>query len=107
MSIYHLKGDKVKCEAEANTLRNSAISGGRGALIMRAGEKAEARYLLEKIIVAEIFQQGKKTVDEIPWKPKPDIIFVNEGISRLTEFEKLVPGFQRKFGPTVTERALL
>jgi len=105
MTIYHIKGtDAKRAEATANMLRNTAINEGRGALIMRNGEKAEAKYLLEKIIVAEPFMQGKKPVDQIPWKPKSDVIFVNDGIGRLAEFEKLIPGFTKKFGP-ITELA--
>jgi hypothetical protein len=82
----------------ANSMRNTAISSGRGALLIDDHADGEARYHLEKIIKGDQLVPGTPA-DEINWKKEPQVILVNSGEKRLAEFEELVPGFTAKFGP--------
>lgn len=82
----------------ANSLRNTAISNGRGALLIDDHSDGDAIHHLEKIIVADRFVPGTKAED-VRWKNDPAIVLVNAGEKRLDEFEKICPGFTKKFGP--------
>jgi hypothetical protein len=82
----------------ANSLRNSAISSGRGAMLIDDHADGEARHHLEKIIAGDVFVPGTPAVD-VRWKNDPHVILVNSGEQRLEEFESICPGFTKKLGP--------
>lgn len=82
----------------ANSLRNAAISSGRGALLIDDHADGEARHHLEKIIAGDVFVTGTPA-GEVRWKNSPHVILVNSGEQRLAEFESICPGFTEKFGP--------
>jgi hypothetical protein len=85
----------------ANALRNTAIGGGRGVLLIDDHAEGEAERHLERIIAGDPFMPGTP-IEDIRWKSDPQIILVNSGAGRLAEFEALVPGFTAKFGPVST-----
>jgi len=87
-------------EVLANSVRNSQIGQGKGALILRAGETGEPRHLLEKIIVAEALPEDGTPVPaaDVPWKDDATVLLVGGAESFLAAFEALVPGFNELFG---------
>lgn len=100
MAIIVITGDASATSLLADSLRSTAINGGRGALLVRGTEQdeAEVQHLLEKIIVADVFAVGTPA-ESINWKNDPQVILVNEGEAKLAEFEAACPGFTAKFGP--------
>jgi len=82
----------------ANGLRNTAISAGKGALLIDDHADGDAIHHLEKIIKADKFVSGTPA-EEVNWKPDPQIILVNSGAERLKDFDAICPGFTAKFGP--------
>lgn len=107
MPIIHIKGpDSGANTAMANSLRTGAISSGLGAVLVDEGHDGEARYLLEKIVAGEplgvepgVGPAITRPAGTIPWKPDPTIVFVNDQIAMLDEFEAIAPGFTALFGP--------
>lgn len=105
MTMYILKGGKNEVEFEASTIRNMAVMGKRGCVIVR-NDGSDAYSLLEKIINGvrispKPYEEARPIpASEIPWKSDPVIIFINDA-SRLREFESIVPGFTAAFGPPV------
>lgn len=84
----------------AVALRNNCISNGRGALLVDEDQDGELRPLLEKIIVGVALPpEGPVDAGDVPWKPEPSIIVVGKKAKILDKFEKIVPGFNAKFGP--------
>lgn len=99
MPIIHIKGPKKSGKSLlANSLRNSSIGQGKGALLVDDTQDGDPRHLLEKIIVAVPLTEPT-SADKIPWKPDPVIVLVGDKISVLEDFEALAPGFLKKFGP--------
>jgi hypothetical protein len=82
----------------ANSLRNAAISSGRGALLIDDHADGEARHHLEKIIAGDVFVPGTPA-EAVRWKNDPQVVLVNSGEQRLAEFESICPGFTKRFGP--------
>jgi len=88
----------------ANALRNMVLNyrqsgdAERGALLIEEGFQGEIKGLLEKIIKGEELKFGAK-LEEIPWKPNPEVIVIGSGIGVLDDIETLLPGFKKKFGP--------
>lgn len=113
MAIIHITGPaKSGKSLLANSMRNTQIGNGKGALLVDDTQDGEARYLLEKLVVG--IPLGEKSGEgpavprpaaDIPWKDDPVIIFVGDKIALLDEFEKIAPGFTKMFGP-VREMAL-
>lgn len=119
MSILHITGAKgVGKTTTAQNFRGQAVNMKRGTLLVDDNLKDDGatHHLLEKIIAdlppAEM--KGKLgrlsdpfgnalassfDIETINWKPDPAIIFVNEALDRLADFEAMVPGFTKKFGP--------
>jgi hypothetical protein len=88
-------------EATARATRNALVRDGKGAAIVRAGDDAEPRHLLEKIIlgVALPVTGVPHRADRLPWKPGATVILVGEGAEIfLDTFEELAPGFKAMFG---------
>lgn len=128
MSILHIIGAKgVGKTTTAQNFRGQAINMKRGALMVDENLKNDGatQHLLEKIIAdAPVLELKGKLgrlsdavgepiaksipIDMINWKPDPMIIFVNDAIERLADFEAMVPGFTERFGPVrsmeITER---
>jgi hypothetical protein len=110
MPITHITGSPNSGKSLlANSMRNTAISNGRGALLVDDTNDGEARYLLEKIVAGASLGlepgRGPATVTaarDIPWKPDPAIIIVGDKIEMLAEFEEIAPGFIEMFGPVKT-----
>lgn len=96
-------GNSVTDETLAAAVRNSQIGQGKGALIVRAGDDAEPRHLLEKIIVAVALPEDGAPVaaEDVPWKPESTVILVGGAEDFLEVFESLVPGFNDLFGDPV------
>lgn len=82
----------------ANSMRNTAISGGRGALLIDDHSDGDAIHHLEKIIQGDKFVPGTAASD-VRWKKDSQVILVNSGADRLAEFETICPGFTTVFGP--------
>ena len=91
-------GDKAATSFLANSLRNTAIGSGCGALLINDSKDGEAKHLLEKIIDGDVFVEGTPA-EEVRWKNDPKIILVNSGADRLPELDAICPGFSEKFGP--------
>jgi len=91
-------------EVIATSIRNSQISQGKGALIVRAGADHERRHQLEKIIVAKALPSDGTPVpaENIPWKPDSTVVVMSSDLFVLEEFEELVPGFKEALGPITT-----
>lgn len=85
----------------ANTLRDGQIGKKCGALLVREDCDGGNKELLEKILVAVTFDV-KVPVAQQPWKPNSIVILVGKAKSRLAEFEKLCPGFEKHFGPVTS-----
>lgn len=87
----------------AAALRNHALCHGKSALIIDgANLNLSTKNLLEVIIDGEELKFGQALTD-IKWKKEPQILVVGEnGIRRLEEIEKALPGFRDKFGPVFT-----
>lgn len=99
MPIIVINGpDKSANSLLANSLRNTAISSGNGALLINDNLDGDAVHHLEKIIAADPFVKGTDA-EKVKWKKDPAIILVGSGEKRLAEFEKICPGFTKKFGP--------
>lgn len=103
MTIMHIKGPpKSGKSLLANSLRNTALTERRGALLIDDHADGEAQHHLEKIIAGGAFVPGT-AADAVSWKSdSPAVILVNSGIDRLDEFEAICPGFMAKFGPVTT-----
>jgi len=107
MPIIHITGPaKSGKSLMGNSMRNTQISNGKGALLVDDTQEGEARYLLEKLIdgdhLGAISGDGPaipRPAKDVNWKPEPAIIFVGDKIKLLDEFEKIVPGFTKMFGP--------
>lgn len=86
-------------EATARNLHRQQISAGRGALIVRAGDTAEPRHLLEKIIVGVALPADGTPIpaERLPWKKNSAVILVGEADDFLGAFEQIVPGFNALF----------
>jgi hypothetical protein len=108
--IIHITGPAASGKSLlANSLRNQAISEGRGALLVDDTQDGEVRYLLEKIVagaslgpVPGMGEAIPQPAAAIPWKADPSIILVGDKIGLLGEFEALAPGFTELFGPVRT-----
>jgi hypothetical protein len=99
MPIVHFATHSKQARAQADDLRNSQISQGKGALIVDEKQDGEPRHLLEKIIAGMPLLEPTPA-DKIPWKKDPLVILVGKSAPKALEhFEKLVPGFKRMFGP--------
>jgi hypothetical protein len=102
--------------ALANTMRNTAISNGRGCLLLDETTEGEPSVLAEKIIVGEKLPADVRNhfkveavdgepvvargIDAVAWKKDPLVIVVGDkGKALLWEIEKVCPGFVAKFGP--------
>lgn len=85
----------------ANTLRDGQIGKKCGALLVREDCDGGNKELLEKILIEDEFD-GSVPVSQQPWKPNSIVILVGKAKSRLAEFEKLCPGFEKHFGPATT-----
>jgi hypothetical protein len=100
----------------AQTMRNTAISNGRGCLLLDETTEGEPSVLAEKIIVGEKLPVDVRNhlkvelvddkpvvsrgLDAIAWKKDPLVIVVGDkGKALLQEIEKVCPGFISKFGP--------
>lgn len=96
-------GNATTDETLANSVRNSQVSQGKGALIVRLGCTDEPRHLLEKIIVAVALPADGTPVsaEDVPWKPESTVILVGGAEDFLEVFESLVPGFNDLFGEPV------
>ena len=104
MTIIAIKGPaKSGKSLLANSLRNTAIANGRGALLIDDHADGEAEHHLEKIIRGDSFVPGTPA-DQVNWKKEPQVILVNSGVKRLEEFEAICPGFTEMFGPVSTMR---
>jgi hypothetical protein len=126
MPIMHITGPKKSGKSLlANSMRNTQITNGLGALLVDEDQEGEPRYLLEKIVAG--VSLGKEAgfgpavprpAADVPWKgwtapiltedgisetefirQDPLIIFVGDKISLLDEFELITPGFLELFGP--------
>jgi hypothetical protein len=99
MSILIIKGPaKSGKSLLANSMRNTAISSGCGALMIDDHADGEAVHHLEKIIQGDRFVPGTAAAD-VKWKKDPKVILVNSGEDRLKEFETICPGFTTVHGP--------
>lgn len=104
MSIIHVKSGSREF---ADKLRNEHIAASvpdkipNGVLLVHEDQKGELHHQLEKIIYGAPYN-SEVPVDKIPWKTDPLIIVVGNKLAVLKEFEKLVPGFTKKFGPIKT-----
>lgn len=102
-------GHPTTDETLANSVRNTQIGQGKGALIVRKsqtdnrGNPPEPRHLLEKIIVEMALPADGKPIpaDEIPWKNEPAVILTGGEVDILEAFEAIVPGFNQMFGAPV------
>lgn len=102
MTILLIKGPpKSGKSLLANSLRNTAISQGRGAMLIDDHADGEAHIHLEKIIKGDRFIPGTPA-SEVNWKDGVTVILVNKGEDRLAEFEAICPGFTEMFGPVST-----
>lgn len=119
MAITIISGPpKTGKSALGATLRNFAISNGRGALLLDdANKDADPRVLVEKLLVAEHLPddvpsfrkvgkdaKGKEVIlsgiDALPWKKDPHVIAVDKaGRDLLNKIESVCPGFKERFGP--------
>lgn len=95
--------------ALANAMRNKHIGSGleadgraRGFLLVDADNDGEAKPLLEKLIHHAALPDHPVPVDSVPWKHDPQVVLIGSKAKLLDEFEKLVPGFTKKFGPVET-----
>lgn len=95
---------EVASMERASQLRNDAISHGKGALIIGPDQVGDIRHLLEKAIFRDLFIPGTQA-DSVNWKPDPQIILVGVGANRLEEIEKVCPGFTKKLGPVMKDKA--
>ena len=88
----------------ANALRNNQISSKKGAMLIDETNDGEMKPLLEKILIG--IQLPAEIPDDwqtkLPWKPDPMIVVVAEKQKMLAEFEAILPGFKKQFGPVYT-----
>lgn len=87
----------------ANALRNDQIAKGNGALLVDETQNGAPNHLLEKLLVGGVGTLTSATdAAKLEWKKNCDVIVVGAKKSILADFEKLVPGFKKQFGPVVT-----
>ncbi len=102
MTILVIEGSaKSGTSLLANSVRDTAISSGRSALLIDDHADGEAMHHLEKIIQGDQFVPGT-AANKVNWKKGPQVILVKSGAKRLKEFEEICPGFTAKFGPVST-----
>lgn len=114
MAIIHIEGPKKSGKSlMANAMRNTHIGQSqpeegviKGALLVDDNQTGEPRYLLEKLMDGDILGERPgvgeaipRKVSDIKWKADVTVIFVGDKIDLLAEFEELVPGFTKAFGP--------
>lgn len=100
MAIFVLKSANTAAVLEfAQTLRNAQVNKKQGALLVTAD--GEPRHQLEKIIDAVALPASGEPVpaNEVPWKSNSIVIVPAPLLSKLDDFEALVPGFKALFGP--------
>jgi hypothetical protein len=104
MAITIIKGPPRSGKSElAAALRNSAITNGRGALLIDDTNDGEVKPLLEKLLVGvELPETPPKDLSELPWKDDPLVILVGDKQGMLKTLEKALPGFREFFGPIRT-----
>lgn len=98
MAIIVITGDQSAADLLGNSLRNTAISSGKGALLVKADQDGAVQHQIEKIIAGDVFVEGTPA-DAVNWKPDPQVVFVNAGEAFLAQFEAACPGFTVKLGP--------
>lgn len=84
--------------AYANSLRDNQLRQHKGALLVREDCDGDDPHLLEKILDGVKFNPAVP-VEKQPWKPESIVILVGKASSKLAAFEKLLPGFEKHFGP--------
>lgn len=83
----------------ANALRNNQGLQKYGTLLIDEGNSGDPKALLEKLLVGVELPDGVVDPGSLPWKPHSMIITVGEQSHLLAEFEKMLPGFMKFFGP--------
>lgn len=102
MAIFLIQGASGTGKSTiANALRNNQVAHKKGALIVDEASDAEAKPLLEKLLVgAELPQPAPAGwQSKLPWKDSPTVILVGAKAALLDVFEEMLPGFRQKFGP--------
>ena len=114
MSIIHIVGPAQSGKSLiANSMRNTHIGKSQpadgifyGALLVDDTHEGEPRYLLEKLLLGgslgALAGDGParpQSADKVKWKTETLVIFVNDKIELLENFEELAPGFTKMFGP--------
>lgn len=104
--IYVVKGPAKSGKTWlANALRNKALSTKAGALLVDEDQTGAPADLLAKLLIDmsadDAFGDKRVPVASLPWKKDPTIVFVGKKEKLLADFEVLVPGFTKKFGPVL------
>ena len=99
MSILIIRSaNKGAATLLADSMRNTAMSAGKGVILIDDHADGETQHQLEKIIDGDVFVIGTEA-EKVKWKADPQVILVNSGEARLAHFEEACPGFTKKIGP--------
>jgi hypothetical protein len=115
--IIIVRGPKEKAEYHVKGIRSNQISEGKGCLVvikphadehkvehqiekLLAGQKL---FPGEKLLVGEshstLTRQAPKDLEELNWKKEPVVIVYGHDEKVLEDFEDVLPGFKKFFGP--------
>lgn len=88
----------------ANSLRNGKISSGQGALVLDNTHKDhDPTALIEKLIDTDPLPAKVDDLTKIKWKKNPLVVVVgSDGLAKLEQIEKRLPGFKKYHGPVTT-----
>lgn len=88
----------------ANLLRNAQITAGSGALILdNTHVEHDPKALIEKLIDGDPLPEKVDDLSKIKWKKNPVVLVVGkDGLTKLEEIEKRLPGFKKYMGPIQT-----
>ena len=99
MPIIVINGpSKAANRLMGDSLRNTAISSGGGALLIDDHMDGEARHHLEKIIAGDKFIEGTEA-GKVNWKSRAAVVLIGKAEKRIDEFEAICPGFTKQLGP--------